>query len=138
MTTNGVEFGTVIKLAAVDFPAQVTTGDTAPFTVTLVWDALGTPATDYTAFVHLLDEGGERVSGFDQAPALRFPTRYWRQGDRIVTQFSLTPPAAAGEFALWVGLYEADSGGTLLLPITESATQTTGDGRVLIGKLTAQ
>jgi hypothetical protein len=138
MTTNGVEFGTVIKLAAVDFPAQVAAGDTTPLTVTLVWDVLSTPATDYTAFVHLLDEGGERVSGFDQAPALRFPTRYWRQGDRIVTQFSLTPPAAAGEFALWVGLYEADSGGTLLLPITESATQTTGDGRVLIGKLTAQ
>lgn len=138
LTTNGAEFGTVIKVAAVDFPAQVAVGDTASFTVTLVWDAIGTPATDYTAFVHLLDANGERASGFDQEPALRFPTRYWRQGDRIVTQFSLTPPTAAGEFALWVGLYEADSGGTLLLPITQSAGQTTGDGRVLIGKLTAK
>ncbi len=138
MMTNGAEFGTVIKLAAVDFPAQVAVGDTAPFTVTLVWDAIGTPATDYAAFVHLLAENGERASGFDQAPALRFPTRYWRQGDRIVTQFALTPPAAAGEFALWVGLYEADSGGTLLLPITASAGQTTGDGRVLVGKVIAK
>lgn len=138
MTGNDAEFGTVLKLTAVDFPARLTVGDTAPITVTLVWDTLGTPATDYTAFVHLLDESGERVSGFDQAPALRFPTRYWRQGDRVVTQFPLTPPTTTGEFALWVGLYEADSGGTLLLPITESAGQTTGDGRVLVGKLTVQ
>ena len=82
-----------------------------------------------------MDERGQRASGFDQAPALRFPTRYWRQGDRIVTQFPLVPPTTAGEFALWVGFYEAESGGTLLLPITESADQTTGDGRVLVGKL---
>jgi len=135
MIPNGAEFGTVIKLAAVDFPAQLTVGDTKPITVTLVWDAISTPATDYTAFVHLLDERGQRASGFDQAPALRFPTRYWRQGDRIVTQFPLVPPTTAGEFALWVGFYEAESGGTLLLPITESADQTTGDGRVLVGKL---
>lgn len=135
MTTNGVEFGSVIRLTAVDFPPQLTVGNTEPMTVTLIWDALGTPATDYTAFVHLLDKDGQRVSGFDQAPALRFPTRYWRQGDRIVTQFALQPPTASGEFALWVGLYETASAGTLLLPITESAGQITGDGRVQIGKL---
>lgn len=136
MTTINTQFGNVIQLTAVAFPAQGPVGSTAPVTVTLVWDALGTPATDYTAFVHLLDSAQNRVGGFDQAPATRFPTRYWRNGDRIVSQFTLTSPTTPGEFALWVGLYEATSGGALLLPVTEEAGQMTGDGRVQIGVLT--
>ena len=136
MTTIGAQFGNVVQLTAVDFPAQQASGNTDPLTVTLVWDALGTPATDYTAFVHLLDANQNRVSGFDQAPATRFPTRYWRAGDRIVSEFTVTPPATTGEFTLWAGLYEAESGGTLLLPLTESAGQVTGDGRVQVGAIT--
>lgn len=136
MTTIGTQFGDVIQVTAVAFPAQATLSNTHPLTITLVWDALGTPATDYTAFVHLLDDTQNRVSGFDQAPATRFPTRYWRTGDRIISQFALTPPTTAGEFTLWLGLYEAASGGTLLLPITEGAGQVTGDGRVQIGTIT--
>ena len=136
MTTIGTQFGDVIQLTDVAFPAQVAVGSTEPLTVTLVWDALGAPATDYTAFVHLLDSAQNRVGGFDQAPAIRFPTRYWRSGDRIVSQFTLSPPTTPGEFSLWVGLYEAASGGALLLPITEGAGQVTGDGRVQLGTLT--
>ncbi|MEZ4735738.1 MAG: DUF2142 domain-containing protein [Caldilineaceae bacterium] len=134
MLPHGAQFGNVIQLTAVDFPAQMTLEGSSPFTVTLVWDAIGTPATDYTAFVHLLDDAQTRAGGFDQAPALRFPTRYWRAGDRIVSQFALTPPPA-GEFMVWVGLYEAESGGALRLPITAAAGQVTGDGQVLLGTI---
>ncbi len=136
MKRNGAQFGNVIQLSAVDYPAHLALNNTEPFTVTLVWDATGTPATDYAAFVHLLDDTQHRVSGFDQVPAARFPTRYWRAGDRIISQFVLPPPTTAGEFTLWAGLYEADSGGTLLLPITNDAGQSTGDGRVGLGPLT--
>jgi len=138
MTANGAQFGNVIQLSAVDFPTEVKLGSTGPFTITLVWDASGTPATDYTAFVHLLDADQNRVSGFDQAPALRFPTRYWRTGDRIVSHFVLSPPTTPGEFALWVGLYDAESGGALRLPITAEAGHLTGDGKVMIGKTTLE
>ncbi len=138
MKPNGAQFGNVIQLTAVAYLPELTLGNTDPFTVTLVWDATGTPATDYAAFVHLLDGAQNRVSGFDQVPAARFPTRYWRASDRIISQFTLTPPTAAGEFTLWAGLYAADSGGTLLLPITDDAGQITGDGRVRIGALTIQ
>ena len=136
MTAIGAQFGHVIQLTAVAFPPQLAVGSSDAMTVTLVWDAIGTPATDYTAFVHLLTADQTRVSGFDQAPATRFPTRYWRAGDRIVSQFTLTPPAATGEVALWVGLYETASRGTLLLPITEGAGRLTGDGRVQVGVIT--
>lgn len=135
MTANGAQFGDVMQLTAAAFPIQLPLGATDPFTVTLLWDAIGTPATDYTAFVHLLDAGQNRVSGFDQAPAMRFPTHYWRDGDRIVSRFVLTPPTTTGEFMLWAGLYETESGGTLRLPITEAASQVTGDGQVLLGKV---
>lgn len=138
MTANGAQFGNVIQLSAVDFPTEVKLGSTGPFTITLVWDAIGTPATDYTAFVHLLDADQNRVSGFDQAPALRFPTRYWRTGDRIVSHFVLSPPTTPGEFALWVGLYDAESGGALRLPITSSADRTTGDGQVIVGRVSVK
>ncbi|MBX3013481.1 MAG: hypothetical protein KF832_18315 [Caldilineaceae bacterium] len=135
MSPIETQFGQVIQLTAADFPTQVSLETTTPITATLVWDAIGTPATDYTAFVHLLDDAGQRVSGFDQAPALRFPTRYWQPGDRIVSEVVLTPPSIPGNYTLWVGLYETGSDGSLLLPITAAAGFTTGDGRVQIGQI---
>jgi len=88
--------------------------------VTLLWQAEVTPATDYTAYVHLLDEDDQRVAGFDQMPATRFPTRYWRVGDRVVSHFSLALPEEeeVQSYAAWVGLYESDSQGAVRLPIT--------------------
>ena len=48
----------------------------AELPVTLLWEAMGPPGGDYTAFVHLLDADGARVAGFDEPPAAnRFPTR---------------------------------------------------------------
>ncbi len=135
---NGAQFGNVIQLSTIDVPAQITLGNTETMTVTLVWDAIGVPATDYTAFVHLLDAGQNRVIGFDQVPALRFPTRFWRNGDRIVSQFAVQPPSTAGEFALWVGLYESESNGTVRLPITMDAGRMTRDGQVMIGNITVE
>lgn len=136
MQENGAQFGNVIQLAAVAAPAQLALQASPTFTVTLLWDALAQPATDYTAFVHLLDAQGQRASGFDQAPAARFPTQFWRQGDRIVSTFALPMPATAGDYQLWAGLYETQSGGALRLPITTAADQITGDGQVLLGIVT--
>jgi len=136
LQANGVQFGNVIQLSAVAAPTQLSLQADTTFTVTLQWDALAQPATDYTAFVHLLDHQGQRGSGFDQAPAPRFPTQFWRQGDRIISTLALPQPAAAGDYQLWAGLYETQSGGALRLPITRAAGQMTGDGQVLLGTVT--
>ncbi len=136
MQPNGAQFGNVIQLSAVNFADQVPLQASESFTVTLRWDVLNPPATDYTAFIHLLDAPGNRATGFDQAPATRFPTRFWRAGDRIISELAIPLPTAAGEYQLWAGLYETQSGGTLRLPISAAAAQTTGDGQVLIGTLT--
>jgi hypothetical protein len=134
----GSQFGTVIQLTSAHFAPAVTLAATSTLTVTLLWDAIGAPATDYTAFVHLRRVNGETVAGFDRAPAAdRFPTRYWRSGDRILTTMGVPLPADLpfGDYALWVGLYESASQGTIRLPITVQAGQTTGDGEVVLGSL---
>lgn len=138
LTPVGVQFGNVIQLTGFggENPVALVAGQ--PLTVTLQWDAIGTPATDYTAFVHLRDASGATVVGFDRAPAAeRFPTRFWRSGDRIVSTFVLTIPSEleTGDHALWVGLYESASQGALRLPVTERAGQLSGDGEVRLGLL---
>ncbi len=76
----GSEFGGVIRLDRVETEFLE---ETQFLTARLLWEALGTPATDYTAFVHVLDATGRQVAGFDRAPAgERFPTALWRAGDR--------------------------------------------------------
>ncbi|MCB0056479.1 MAG: hypothetical protein KDE45_05615, partial [Caldilineaceae bacterium] len=137
----GSEFGGVIRLAATAVPATWSGGDDGALAVDLLWEAVGTPATDFTAFVHLRSAGGEQVAGFDQAPAGdRFPTSAWRDGDRIHSRFELALPAAleAGVYDVWVGLYESNSGGALRLPVTDAAGLPSGDGQVRIGQVTVE
>ena len=132
----GAQFGGVVQLTSYDAPLTVPLAATASLTVTLQWDVMGVPATDYTLFVHLRAADGQTVAGFDQAPGgRRFPTRVWRAGDRIVSEIALQLPAdlQVGEYALWVGLYETASQGALRLPITDTAGRVAGDGEVLLG-----
>lgn len=102
-------------------------------TATLLYEALGLPATDYTAFVHVLDAAGNQVAGYDQAPAAaRLPTSLWRARDVIVADFPIALPTdlAAGLYTLVTGLYESDSDGARRLPVTNAAGHPSGDGWV--------
>jgi hypothetical protein len=146
MLPAGATFGDVIRLSALAAPqagalqAGVLQAGNV-LTATLVWDAAGRPATDYTAYVHLLDAQGEQVAGYDRAPAAdRFPTSRWRNGDRIVSTFvlDLPPDLAAGDYRLWVGLYETASAGALRLPVTDAGGLPSGDGQVEIGSVKVQ
>lgn len=133
----GATFGGVIALSGYALSQAEPLQAGQPLTLTVQWDVLATPAAAYTAFVHVR-QGGTTVVGFDQAPAgQRFPTQYWRAGDRILDQVPLALPAElpAGEYEVWVGLYETASQGTLRLPITSPGGLGTGDGEVLIGRV---
>jgi hypothetical protein len=149
--TATATFGNVIRLAGYDAPQEVTVGtDTMQtgtletstvLTTTLVWEATGQPITDYTAYVHLLDAQHQQVAGYDRAPAAdRFPTSRWRSGDRIVSTSVLNLPAGlpAGQYQLWVGLYETASAGALRLPVTDAGGLPSGDGQVEIGSVTVR
>jgi 4-amino-4-deoxy-L-arabinose transferase-like glycosyltransferase len=129
----GSELGSVIRLDRVETEFLK---ETRFLTTTLLWEAMGTPATDYTAFVHVLDAAGQRVAGFDRAPAGgRFPTSLWRADDRILSEFEIALPAPlpAGTYTVWAGLYETASAGALRLPITAAGELSAGDGQVQLG-----
>ena len=132
----GGVFGNVIHLAGVDAPTTLSA--LQPITVTVLWEVLGQPATNYTAYVHLLDAAGKQVAGFDRAPAGdRFPTSHWQTGDGIVSDFVLELPVGLtpGQYTLWAGLYETGSGGSVRLPVTDPAGLPSGDGQVQIGQI---
>ncbi len=137
----GSVFGGVIRLAAATVPPEWDGGPAGTLDVDLLWEAVGTPATDYTAFVHVRDAGGEQVAGFDRAPAGdRFATRAWRVGDRIHSRVEIALPDGLppGVYDVWVGLYESGSDGALRLPVTDAAGLVAGDGQVRVGQITVE
>lgn len=132
-----VRFGETIELAGWQQPAQVAAGEALP--VTLLWAAVGSPGVDYTAFVHLLDSRGQWVAGFDQAPGgTRFPTHAWAAGDQVLGEIAvqLPPELAPGDYAVWLGLYDAASAGAVRLPITAADGRTTANDMIELGPVT--
>ena len=133
------DFSGQIRLLGYEYPPGGQVGRDRQIFVTLLWEASGQPAQDYTAFVHLVNGQGEQVSGFDQPPAEgRFPTSVWQTGDRSLSRFPIEIPAglAPGTYELWAGLY-ADEAGLERLPVTAN-TQRIQDQRVLLGIIQLQ
>ena len=133
------DFSGQIRLLGYEYPPGGQVGRDRQIFVTLLWEASGQPAQDYTAFVHLMNGQGEQVSGFDQPPAEgRFPTSAWQSGDRSLSRFSIAipPGLAPGSYELWAGLY-ADDAGLERLPVT-ATSQRIQDQRVLLGIIQLQ
>lgn len=139
-TPAGAIFGDVIRIDSASMTSAEQIRTAAPMTVTLLYEALGSPAADYTAFVQLLDQSGTPIAGFDQQPAPeRFPTTLWRSGDRILSTFTFVLPATfpGGEYSLVTGFYETASQGAMRLPVTDAAGLVSGDGYVQLDTIVA-
>jgi len=111
------QFGPSIRLLGY----QVTPGLSAEreLGVTLVWEALGPVEGNYTAFVHLLDEHGERWGQADNWPGQgSYPTSYWHPGDVIVDRYKVKvhPCLPPGRHRLEVGWYDLATGERLRTP----------------------
>jgi hypothetical protein len=84
--------------------------------VTLYWQALRRMDTSYTAFLHLIDPTtGELVAQADVIPrGWSYPTSWWEKGEMVEDTVWLSldgvPP---GDYDLFVGWYDLDSGGRL-------------------------
>ncbi len=139
---GGTVFGDVLSLAGYGLDAgpngDVALSVTDALTVTLLWEAVGVPATDYTVFAHLLDSQGNRVAGFDQAPAAgRFPTSAWRESDRVLSHMPITLEGVEpGQYELWIGIYESGSEGATRLPVSDAGGYDAGDGQILLTDVT--
>jgi len=126
------QFGDHIHLRGYELPGQAQSGRIAlhsgqggSLPITLYWQADGPIATDYTVFVHLLDEGGALRSQRDAPPAGGArPTSGWLPGEVISDTVVLALPAdlSPGLYRLAVGLYSPLDGQRLPVALDEAAT----------------
>lgn len=85
----------------------------------LTWEALSASAAPLKVFVHLRDAEGRIVAQDDQEPAAGLaPTTLWTPGQEVVDGHDIALPAdlAAGDYELWVGLYDPQTGQRLAVP----------------------
>jgi hypothetical protein len=104
--------------------------------VELGWKALDRSTTDYTAFVHLIDDKGQIITQHDAPPGGQGnPTKLWVPGETMRSSFILELPEGVNTAGtrLRIGLYEPVSGKQL--PVTAPADRSTavpGDTFILL------
>jgi 4-amino-4-deoxy-L-arabinose transferase-like glycosyltransferase len=120
----GAAFGQKIELTGASF-SQTEAQPGEVVTITLQWRSLAGIEEDYTGFVHLVDPAGNDVAQDDHFPTNGlFPTRVWSSGTVVSDTYRIELPGnlAAGDYALWAGLYQPQSGQRL-----EAISQETGE-----------
>jgi hypothetical protein len=96
---------------SVNVPPDLEPGEAISLTV--VWQAQQPMVTDYTAFAHLVDEGGQGWAGDDHQPHNGlYPTSAWGAGEMVRDSFTLTIPddAPPGLYDVEVGWYDPVTG----------------------------
>jgi hypothetical protein len=129
-----VTFGQQARMMGFDLPETVKAGQS--FTATLYWEALAPDGSDYTVFVHVLDDSGNLVAQGDSPPQANwYPTSIWTAGEQIRDPHKLSPPGdvTGGRYRLSVGLYDLDTG--TRLPAVGGAGERWPDDGVLIGSV---
>ncbi len=116
-----INFADKIELVGYDLSATHPMGDESLY-VTLYWDVIDTPSTAYVVFVHLVDAQGNLVAQVDEPPLYGvWPTTEWRAGDKLADRHALPlPDLEAGQYEVWVGLYEPQTLERLSVTATES------------------
>ena len=126
----GIDFGNLIRLTSFDLQQQ---GD--QITVHLQWQALQAPGRDYKVFLHCVDpKTGEIVAQHDAQPVDNtYPTGRWAAGEMVNDQLTLDlSQAPAGAYALYTGLYDANTGERLE---PAGKAELISDGRVKLGSV---
>jgi hypothetical protein len=103
--------------------------------VSLSWRSLHSTESDYTVFVHLIDESERVWAQHDGRPVGGSrPTSSWQPGEEITDHHGLALPAdlPPGEYRLAVGLYDVATGERLPIEPGEGTAPT---DRVLVGSL---
>ena len=96
-------------------------------TLTLYWQALAPPETDYTVFVHVRDAAGKVAAQRDRPPlAGAYPTSLWDAGEIIWDGIRLPlDQLEPGQYELVIGMY--DFATDTRLPVEDSP-----DGTILL------
>ena len=106
--------------------------------VTLYWQALSGMDTNYSVFVHLLDENNQVQAQRDSEPGGgATPTTGWIEGEIIADKVGipLASQTLPGNYILEIGMYDAANGQRL--SVVDEEGQRLND-RVLLGEVTIQ
>jgi hypothetical protein len=121
----------IIRLAGFDLPQDTfQPGQTLP--LTLYWQGLAPMVEDYQIFVHLVDESGQPVAGFDKSPVDGWwPTSLWEPGQIFDDSYPLVIPEdlPPGQYQLRTGLYRLSD--LHRLPLSGPPDQVIDDAAVL-------
>ncbi len=115
-------------------------------TLILAFEALEPAPLDYTLYIHLIDEDGAYITGWDSLPApanhgyTYYSTRLWQAGEVVQHRVALTLPAdvqltAGRVYTLRVGMYDVFAAGAPRLPLAYPDGRTE-DGVTLPVRLT--
>ena len=107
--------------------------DSRTLSLTLYWQATGTPSENYTVFVHLTDELGTLRGQGDGLPVGGdYPTSFWEPGEVIIDERRVDVDADVppGSYRLAVGLYRPADG--TRLAVWDAAGAPQPDGRVIL------
>jgi hypothetical protein len=117
LTNLGVEFDHHIELTG--WRAVCNPANPRQVLVDLGWKALDRPTTDYTAFVHLIDNKEQIITQHDAPPGgQENPTGLWAPGETVRSSYILELPEGVNTAGtrLRIGLYEPVGGKQL--PVT--------------------
>ncbi|MDM8526882.1 glycosyltransferase family 39 protein [Anaerolineales bacterium HSG24] len=106
---TSLNFGDKLLLTGYNMPIQTASANsTVP--VTVFWQALAPMQTRYRAFMHLVDDEGNRWAQHDDDPACRLLTNEMRPEQRSSRQFRLTIDSntPSGEYQVIFGIYHPD------------------------------
>ena len=107
-----VNLGQAIQLGGYDLPnRQACPGQSLP--LALHWEAVATPAGDYTVFTQLIGPDGLVWGQQDNQPQQgRYPTTAWSVGDKVVDRYAIPvrQDAPPGVYHLFVGMYNLATG----------------------------
>ncbi|MDM8519330.1 glycosyltransferase family 39 protein [Anaerolineales bacterium HSG6] len=123
--TVDATFGDMVRLTGYTLEPVTDTGRTALLTanqtlrLTLHWQATAPMPHDYTVFVHLrpTGESGNLTQADHRPLGTIYPTSLWPVGETIreTSELILPDQIPTGEYSLWVGLYQLETGERLPL-----------------------
>lgn len=105
-----IGLGRVVRWQGYDLaPAEPRAGDI--LSLTLYWRADAAVGQDWTTFIHLLNEAGDKVAQVDRVPGDGiYPPSAWQPGLLVADQYELPLPAslAPGRYRLIFGWYRPE------------------------------
>jgi hypothetical protein len=102
--------------------------------VALFWRAKESPAQDYTAFVHVLDDDGNLIAQSDHQPVGgAYPVSWWWPGQTVEDVHEISMQGVGpGTYRVAVGMYDLDSGERL--PVADGTGNSLPHGQIMLEK----